>query len=29
MKKPRIPISCPPALCVDAMLLSSFGIVNA
>ncbi len=29
MKKPRIPISCPPALCVAAMLLSSFGIVNA
>lgn len=29
MKKPRIPISCPLALCVAAMLLSSFGIVNA
>ena len=29
MKNPLIPISCPPALCVAAMLLPSFGIVNA
>ena len=29
MKTPCIPISCPPALCVAAMLLPSFGIVNA
>ncbi len=29
MKHPRLPISCPPVLCVAAMLLFSFGIVNA